>query len=497
MARLALSSGLIDTLDLGAALDDELRYGPRLLPPPELDRIIRDHRNEYLELLTSRVASGLEVTVPELILAKKAQRGVRPVPALSLAARVLYRALVGSIAQRLPPLDRSNKANSAFREAPLKQAGVAFVAMADIAACYQYLDHELLEWELINQTGQAQLSADLRRLLGLIAGKSFGLPQNHTPSHTLADVVLDIIERRLVRRGYRAWRFNDDFRLGASTWREASRALEDLESEAHRVGLTLNDEKTGIRHRNGYDQLVKGAQARWSEIQSTVASELVEYNPYTEEVIVPNDEEVTAGAAISVLEAWAEGMGSGKTFYGYEAMQERQLVQDAVYSLQVVEDSRGIGYCPRVLKEEPSLTPIVARYLANRADDDGDIVRAAIDQVLTDDDVFVSEWQALWLLEALRSSDECTEAQIAWARQLIKQDGTRLVAARAALMLAKFDEIPPTTIVDVYGEQFEAGKPDAVAALALRIQPAKPDRVLKAVVADAPEFSFILDAYTD
>lgn len=492
MARLVLKPTLIDRLNLEGALDDELRAGPRLLPTPQLDIAVTHHKKTFLKHVQSRIVSGIDIAVPEVILAKKAQRGVRPVPALPLVVRVLYRAMVNSLSELLPPLDRTNAASRAFRAAPLKDKTVKFVAMGDIAACYQYLDHELIEWELINQTGEAELSGDLRRLAGLIAGRAFGLPQNHNPSHALADVVLDIIERRLVRKGHKVWRFNDDYRIGAATWREASLALEDLEAESNKLGLTLNDEKAGIKHRQGYQQLMEGAEARWKQIQTTVASELIEYNPYTDEVAAPRDEEVTAGAAITVLEAWRENVDAGANFYGYEAIQERQLVQNAVFSLQVVKDSRGIDFIPLVLKQEPSLTPFISNYLGSRAEDDSAAVTEAIDSVLKDDDVSISDWQALWLLEALRSGDECSPGQTSWAQELIRKDPSQLVAARAALMLAKFDEIDTNAIVQVYSQQHEASKPDAVAALALRVLPSKSDTLLDAVVADAPEFQFVV-----
>jgi hypothetical protein len=57
--------------------------------------------------------------------------------------------------------------------------------------------------------------------------------------------------------------------------------------------------------------------------------------------------------------------------------------------------------------------------------------------------------------------------------------------------LARFDQVEPQDIVGVYGEQSDAGKADAVAALATRILPAKSDPLLRAVVSDAPEFAFV------
>jgi hypothetical protein len=46
------------------------------------------------------------------------------------------------------------------------------------------------------------------------------------------------VERGLVRRGLKVWRFNDDFRILCQSYQET------LASEARNVGLMINDHKT-------------------------------------------------------------------------------------------------------------------------------------------------------------------------------------------------------------------------------------------------------------
>src|SRR5439155_666798 len=70
----------------------------------------------------------------------------------------------------------------------------------------------------------------------------------------LSEFVIDIVGRRLLRKGHRVWRFNDDFRIAAQSWGDANRALEQIDSEVRSLGLALNDQKTFIQGRKRYEE---------------------------------------------------------------------------------------------------------------------------------------------------------------------------------------------------------------------------------------------------
>jgi reverse transcriptase-like protein len=484
-----LTQGQLSRLDLSAALEAELAVAGSLLPPPFFDQSIADRRPKYLALLASRATSEVISASPEVILAKK-PRGLRPVLVIPLASRVIYRALVSKATSELPALDRSNAAYSGFWNGPLKERSVRVVGLADVSACYQYIDHMLLENELVRQTGEAELAALITSLLRDLSGRSFGIPQNQWPSHVLAEVILGFIERRLARRGYKVWRYSDDFRVGGRDLAEVSRGLEDLERELNNSGLTLNDEKTSIRSRKSYRDLLKRSNKRLAEVRKLVTDDLAEWDPYTGDISQPAKDDVTLIAALQVIADWLEDLRAGKTRYGYEAISERQLLTGALSSFQVLESDEGLQYCARLLLEEPELTPRVAAYLGQRSmtSEEGRIV---IDHIIADPSFPLSDWQALWLVDALRDLPELSEAQIAWARSLIEREPSRLMAARAAATLAGFDQVSEQEISTVLSAQREAGQGDAVHALAARVLPNKSSRILDSVIADSPEWSWV------
>jgi hypothetical protein len=264
-----------------------------------------------------------------------------------------------------------------------------------------------------------------------------------------------------------------------------------LEKEAAALGLTLNDEKSGIRTIRGYRRLISEAVERRQRAQQAAAGELIRFNPYTEEVETPTSQEVTILAAITVLEEWQSQVAAGKSYSGLEAVQERQNILNAIWSFFVIRESGGLPYCPTVLREEPSLTPYVCRYMASRADADGNAVLEAVDQCLHDEHLYMSNWQSMWLLESVGAGLGMSRTQLGWARDLIRRDPSAAIAARAALTLARFNEIEDTEIGRLYAVQREASRPDVIAALALRLYPSTSSSLLDALVADAPEHKWI------
>ena len=73
-----------------------------------------------------------------------------------------------------------------------------------------------------------------------------GLPQNRDASSFIANVVLDAVDKEMVRKGYDYFRYVDDIRIICSNESEAKRALNDLIYELRKLGLNINSKKTAI-----------------------------------------------------------------------------------------------------------------------------------------------------------------------------------------------------------------------------------------------------------
>ncbi|HFD32378.1 MAG TPA: RNA-directed DNA polymerase [Gammaproteobacteria bacterium] len=80
-----------------------------------------------------------------------------------------------------------------------------------------------------------------------------GLPQNRDASSFIANVVLDAVDKSMVKKGYDYFRYVDDIRIICDNQHEAKRALNDLIFELRKLGLNINSKKTIILDKDSED----------------------------------------------------------------------------------------------------------------------------------------------------------------------------------------------------------------------------------------------------
>ena len=125
--------------------------------------------------------------------------------------------------------------------------GLPWVADADIAACFDALDHGLLLSRL------AALIPD-DRLLGLVAGwlvvgesaPGQGIAQGAVLSPLLANLYLHTFDVAMVRAGLALVRYADDWVIMCRSPQVATQALERAAAALADLGLALNPAKTGV-----------------------------------------------------------------------------------------------------------------------------------------------------------------------------------------------------------------------------------------------------------
>ncbi|GAA3148244.1 hypothetical protein GCM10020255_027020 [Rhodococcus baikonurensis] len=130
---------------------------------------------------------------------------------------MIYRALVERLRLQLPIELQSRRPHSEFEAAPYDNDNNAYICSTDITAYYQYIDHDVLADELTAQTGDYHTVNALISLLEQVMGTRVGIPQVHASSDTLGDTYIDPIRRTLIREGYDAYVYADDFRIGCSS----------------------------------------------------------------------------------------------------------------------------------------------------------------------------------------------------------------------------------------------------------------------------------------
>lgn len=494
----------IRNLDWRAAVERELQARNSLLPSRIADVATLGHEGIAAELIMGGFIVGRPITPAEVVVAAKSSQGFRPVALLGLPERVIFRCLASGFDPGLPVPARTNEAFAEFKSAPLAISDAAYIAKADVAAYYQYIDHGRLEHELVSQTGDAEISSAILGFLAEVLGRRIGLPQNNETSHLLADLYLDMAERRLHRAGHLVWRYNDDFHFAAPTLRGARRALEDLEASLRDLGLVPSDDKSSIFTRDHYETWINKPARRRLELNENVGGDLSSWicmvsSEYEGEADVEitvlgeddsDDEEEHVEGAVRALDLWWSYIDRSEVLDPLELYVNRQLARDAIVLLGRHGSGQGISYCKRLIAREPQMTHVVCRYLRTLAIY-GHPAPCELVQELVQTSDHLSSWQALWLLEPLWRSDVLQPELVDWVTDLIHEPRSPdPLRARAAFVLAVHSSISKEALGILYESVREASRPDIVAAMAW-LSASVEDRDLRAFTDDSPLLEYV------
>lgn len=482
--HIAVPDELARHLSLQDAVTDDLDQGPDLLPPQLPSTLIRGHEKELADYISDRLHAGFPLGDPEIVLVKKAKRGIRPVPVLSLEERAVYGSLVSVLSTALPVNGRLLD-YEAFKSGPLQSSETEFVVMSDVSSYYQYVDHGLLRQQIIDQCGEAILADSICSFLEGISGRTFGLPQSHRPSGPLGELLIDVVERRLLRRGWAIWRYTDDFRIAAPSAQEAGVALQELYEELRPLGLTLNEEKTRILTRTQYEAWVTRPEQEWESLEGDAAERLRDYDPYADRVLEPEEADVTVTAAEAFLEEWSTRREQEVLAYGYEATAIRQMLTRCFIVCEAYKAPNAVAYSAGVLEDEPSLTPRIARYLKVVTAANAPAVSGVIDTLLNATDLHISPWQALWFCEVMGGYSPFSDAQDRWLRAQTGDDRPGCAAASAAYLMARSGEITVESLGVLYGKVPAASRLVIAAAMAV-VDPKRESPIVKATAAENP-----------
>src|ERR1700722_6391205 len=212
-----MGSARLSIDEVMGALAAEMDLQPPLLPPSIVYPALSSRRQEVAGWIQRRLSGQFLPTPQETVAVNKARQGVRPVAVWDLPSRVAYRALASRLEKGLGTGQQEKRQWREFLQEPLRYGG-RYVVASDIAACYENIDHGLLSDDLLMRTGDHVTVEAVSSLLFETSGRAFGLPQQSPASDVLAEVVLDRLERVLVRHGLQVARYNDDFRFTCASW---------------------------------------------------------------------------------------------------------------------------------------------------------------------------------------------------------------------------------------------------------------------------------------
>ncbi|MEI5675741.1 MULTISPECIES: RNA-directed DNA polymerase [unclassified Nocardioides] len=461
----------------------------------------------------------------DIVLARKVGGGSRPLPFLGLRERLAYRALIGLVTT---VGDGSRGDHGAFRKAPLEVEDCRYVLKTDIAAFYQYIDHERLVDEVVAQTGDDLAISTAIELMQASSGRRFGLPQMSVASDALAEVYIDPMRRDLVRAGYSVWRFADDFRVACPNYGSALAALELSERSAYSLGLVLNESKTSTPGRDTYAESLSEVDRAERELfalahgetpsaADTEGEDKDEEDDQESEVLsienffmlalqdyddLEDDEEESLGdvggddedkgvdtedadeeeaedpeppserqvrAAQHLLELWADRQDDGElaSEIDWSRAAWSVLLRKALAVLSDAKDEVGIEYVSSLLVYEPDITPQVCSYMSALADAFPSSVSSILDEVC--ERQVVSAWQSVWIAYCAGAVSTPRggdqPGHVSWLRTRLN-DSHGSVAAQAALTLAQRRLLDVTEATETYARVPAVHKQTAFLAMA-------------------------------
>jgi Reverse transcriptase (RNA-dependent DNA polymerase) len=401
---------LLARMDIRSALDTETS-GPRrdLLPVQVGDLAARTKLDEVAAIIDTRAREGRVATEPAPVLAaSKWRHGRRPAAALALPERVMYRAAASLLDEGLAA-ERDKNDHAAMVNAPVEN-GDNFVIITDLANYYSSVQIDRLADVLLSRTGEWSTVTWLRDFLRAISPSVGGLPQGNYASDRLADTYADTLLRKLRRRGLTAWRYSDDFRIGASSYQDAINALEVFDEEVRSMGLFVNERKTYVMPRDRYVKNTEQERQFFSQAWKDKREQLTTIDIYSFEPVEPEDAEIFGAVAMEELQAWAQAVESAR------GNDERNIATRldlglVLAILTMVEDPDALAHVSELLLMEPQHAHQIAGYLHTMSASTATGVDAAI--LATIRGTALSKWKCIWLCYAL-SNPEREEPSPPW-----------------------------------------------------------------------------------
>ncbi|WP_156213283.1 RNA-directed DNA polymerase [Lentzea aerocolonigenes] len=455
----------VKRLGLKKAIADEAATKRNMLPN-EVDwsNLVKD-AGRLERSITAQLRSGFNPE-PEHITSVRKIRGTRPVAIWGITERIVYRALVNLSLGENFTFDRSGESYLRFVNAPISYAAtkqrpvenktfaslffvntseIEYVVSADIAAFYQYIDHNVLARELRLRDGDFDAIEYLTALLQEVQGRAFGIPQLLDSSDFLSEVYIECVERDLHRHGLAVWRYNDDFRIACHSYGESLHAIEQLDAAARAVGLVTNEYKT-LTH--GFVKYV------WDHVG------LVEHE--RQGVVDLDDIDTTIA---EYTEDFSEDLDSARQVVQHsasdnpdESLDPRNItasglrrLRRAIGSMAAEADSTVVEEVGKILPYAPAIMPTVCRYLCAAYPGAQAEVTRVVDDGMS---LSMNEWQAQWLVQLMHelklldgSSVGDLSGRIAWAQSLRFQSPSPVTVAYATRALSSAGHLSADEIV--------------------------------------------------
>jgi Reverse transcriptase (RNA-dependent DNA polymerase) len=471
-----LSLDLLGRMDLAVAIQRAAPAKGEFFPSRlEAEAALFD-RDSYVRWVDARLRGSFEPPQAETVWVPRQRPGYRPVPHLPFFERVVYQALVDLLAQELTEdLERLNLRSltepdegerRTFERLPLEEGELQYVGLADVASYYEYVDHERLARDVIEWTADVDLADGICQMLATLVGRQFGIPQGPRPSDLLADLYLSAVDRDQARRGIKAWRYNDDFLIGAGGEEQALLVLRDLETLLRGRGLVLNHEKNRLVDRFTYEEWVDTLAQRLAE--ATIENVGLTFYGFDPEAFAAFEISDADPRAVEAL--FVEAMDDSEPDpYRVNAriLQQALPVLAKGHSLAPLERLGELATKWRAYSRHVSL------YLRELIGTDAEEGMIKAVSGLLEEHEDLPPWVRGWLLDPLARSDQAIPDGLSEmaGKWFFDDDEPWFVRGRSALVQARRGSIPEQ---QAFNSIFERGSASARADLVAAVRLAEP-----------------------
>lgn len=371
------------------------------------DRCLSSAKGSVVKWVRANFSGGFKIP-SEVITMPKNKFGQRPIIVTSLPSRILYQALVSHLQEGMEPSSRGGEA-WAQHESFAETSACEYIVEVDIAACYEFIDHERLRQELVARTLNAEVARSITDFLAECSPNDRGLPQLTAASDTLADLYLSIIQRRLMRQGLEVSRYADDFFIRVENWEKANETIEYAAEFARELGLILSYEKTRAIRASSFKKKAESQrelQKRYfdSEKERMTFLHMVggdRYDDVSFVKILPNDAETLRASMWQVMASWydhTEGVAAKPDIEIESESSLRRLVPLAISVLQEDQDRIDRKAFKRLISREPIRLDRVCKYILARANREGERNENWILVKELTETGRLSPWARIWLL---------------------------------------------------------------------------------------------------
>lgn len=301
------------------------------------------------------------------------------------------------------------------------------VLVADIASFYDHIKIEDLSSRIRALLGTGATDEDLEvvnfleTLLKQWSTDGYGIPQNVDASSFFCSLFLSGVDREILGKRYRYFRWVDDIRICARNRKQALRSLHDLQNVLLHHRMFLASDKTKIIERGSEDferLLDVSDDAHLSRIEDVIA------RASKDEL----DKEIPK--AMKRLEFHASSEGDDRKFRAF-ANRLLQVSEYKEFHDRVIESV--VPFVSNRLESHPDKTDYWSKMLQEgRIDQWKDMV----DKLLRTD-ASVYNWQRFHLWRLVTSADSLSEELKICARSAINNPISDLEAYQAIICLGK------------------------------------------------------------